>query len=271
MTESLCTYSGNREDALIAAVYDEGDPAASAAFDAHAASCAQCRDELAALRGVRVQLGRWAPPEFPWQSAMGTPRSAIRAPQSAIRDPQWWREIPLWAQVAAALLFLGVSAGIANLDVRYDANGLSVRTGWSSPSPSRDARAGAPAATVTPVAQLSSPADGAPWRADLTALEHQIKNEMHATTASVPAPRAAAASDAELLRHVRALVEESEKRQQRALALSVAEIVRDVNSQRQTDLVNIRRSLGAVQNDLGVEVLKQRQSLNLLYRASQRQ
>ena len=70
---------------------------------------------------------------------------------------------------------------------------------------------------------------------------------------------------------VRALLEESEKRQQRELALRVAEVVRDVNAQRQVDLRNIDRTLGLVRNDLGVEVMKQRQSLNLLYRASQRQ
>ena len=51
----------------------------------------------------------------------------------------------------------------------------------------------------------------------------------------------------------------------------IAELLRDVNAQRQADLVKIDRSLGVVQNNLGVEVMKQRQSLNLLYRASQRQ
>ena len=61
------------------------------------------------------------------------------------------------------------------------------------------------------------------------------------------------------MRRVRALVDESEKRQQRELALRVAEVLRDVNAQRQADLVKIDRSLGAVQNNLGVEVMKQRQ------------
>jgi hypothetical protein len=70
---------------------------------------------------------------------------------------------------------------------------------------------------------------------------------------------------------VRALLDESERRQQRELALRVAEVLRDVSTQRQADLVKIDRSLGAVQNNLGVEVMKQRQSLNLLYHASQRQ
>ena len=201
----------------------------------------------------------------------------------------------MWAQVAAALLVLGVSAGIANLDIRYDANGLSVRTGWSPPSrdarvgepgpPSRETRVGEPGQRPTPTSSgtarapaLVTSTDAAPWRADLAALERQLKNELHATQAagagmpgSAPALRAISASDADVLRRVRALVDESEKRQQRELALRVAEVLRDVSSQRQADLAKIDRSLGVVQNNLGVEVMKQRQSLNLLYRASQRQ
>ena len=257
MTESMCSYSGDREEALVASLYDDGDRALRAAFEAHLTACGRCRDELDALRGVRVQLGRWAPPE---------PSFAAFARHSARHTPpSWWQGIPAWAQVAAAVLLVGVSAGIANLDVRYDANGLSVRTGWSKQPP-------APAAGV-------ARGDGAsaPWRADLTTLERQLKTEFRAAQVSATvapvaaAPRAASAADAEVLRRVRALLDESEKRQQRELALRVAEVVRDVNAQRQADLVKIDRSLGVVQNNLGVEVMKQRQSLNLLYRASQRQ
>lgn len=254
MTESSCGYSGDREEALVACVYNDGDPVAREAFDAHLPQCARCRDELDALRSVRAQLGQWAPPEASF---------TLVSPSG----PSWWQEVPAWAQVAAALLFLGVSAGVANFDVRYDANGLSVRTGWSKPA------APAPVALSAPAA----PGNGAvaPWRADLAALERQLKNELRATQVSAAkvahAPRAVSSSEADLVRRVRALLDESEKRQQRELALRVAEVLRDVNSQRQADLVKIDRSLGAVQNNLGVEVMKQRQSLNLLYRASQRQ
>jgi hypothetical protein len=262
MTESLCAYTGDRDEALIAFLYEDGDSGARAAFAAHLATCAPCRREIGTLRGVRRQMAAWAPPE----PSSGNRQSPGIGRQSS--DIRWWRQIPAWAQVAAALLFLGVSAGVANLDVHYDANGLSVRTGWSPPS--RDARSGAPSASAMPATTVA--ADPAPWRADLAALEQQMKNEIHTTAmASAAVPRVASASDADLLRRVRALVDDSEKREQRELALRVAEVLRDVNSQRQADLVKIDRSLGAVQNNLGVEVMKQRQSLNLLYRASQRQ
>jgi hypothetical protein len=264
MTKSICRYPGDRDEALIAFLYDDGDPAARASFAAHLAECPPCRGELEALRGVRGQLAHWAPPEPNFANRQSTSDS----PQSATRDPHWWSQVPVWAQVAAAMLFLGVSAGVANLDVHYDANGLSVRTGWSQPA--RDARVGEAAKAVAPASDIAA-VDPAPWRADLAALEQQMKTEIKDAAAASALARAASASDTEVLRRVRALVDDSEKREQRELALRVAEVLRDVNSQRQADLVKIDRSLGAVQNNLGVEVMKQRQSLNLLYRASQRQ
>ena len=42
-------------------------------------------------------------------------------------------QIPAWAQFAAASLVVGVAVGISGLDVRYDAQGLSVRAGWNKP------------------------------------------------------------------------------------------------------------------------------------------
>jgi hypothetical protein len=176
------------------------------------------------------------------------------------------------------MLFLGVSAGIANLDVRYDANGLTVKTGWSG----RPGRPGRPGGSGGPEAAPGVSAANAPWKADIAALESQLKNEIRTAQASTAAARPAArvmiasspASDAELTRRVRALVEDSEKRQQRELALRIAELLRDVNAQRQADLVKIDRTLGLVQNNVGIEVMKNRQQINqidLLYRASQRQ
>jgi hypothetical protein len=273
MTESFCGYDGDRDDALIACLYDDGgDTVERARFEVHLATCLRCRDELAALQDVRSQLARWAPPEPafaltldsppPGNPQSRTPHSALRTPQSALA---WWQQVPAWAQVAAALLFLGVSAALANLDVRYDANGLQVRTGWMQPSAGvatgREPVAAAP---------LAAAAGAAPWRADLAALEQQLKSDMRSVQSSA-AQRPASAPDADVVRRLRVLIEESEKRQRRELALRVAEVMRDVAAQRQADLVKIDRTLGVVQNNLGVEVMRDRQRLDILYRASQRQ
>jgi len=269
MTEMACSYGDRRDEAIVAFLYIDQDStdassAERALFETHLQTCAGCRAEVAALRGVRAQLARWSPPDFVssnWQSIGNRP---------------WWRAVPVWAQVAAAMLVLGVSAGIANLDVHYDRAGLTVRTGWSGRAGAADGSDRAGRASGSEAAQGFSPAS-APWKADIAALESQLKNEMHAAQTPAPATTrtvSASASDAEITRRVRALVEDSEKRQQRELALRIAELLRDVNAQRQADLVKIDRTLGTVQNNVGIEVMKTRQQINqmdLIYRASQRQ
>ena len=256
MTDITCTFNGDRESTLIAYLYDDIDPAARAAFDTHLPGCARCRRELAALGGVRRGLASWTPPAL-------NPQSAIRNPQSP--PSPWYRQLPVWAQVAAALLFLGVSAGVANLDVHYDASGLSIRTGRSrAPNPTNVASATPLVNQIRPVKMVTED--------QLSGLEQRLRVEMHTIAASEmsQAPRTISAGDAETLRRARALVEESEKRQQAELALRVAQVLRDVDIQRQTDLSKIDRSLGLIQTSTGVEILKQRENINYLMRVSQR-
>ena len=256
MTENICRYPGDREQAIVSYLYgDDGGlaPSERAAFDAHLDACDRCRTELAAFEGVRVSLGGWSPrlrsedlPSF---------GAASPSPQPSVLNPRsWWREIPAWAQVAAAMLCLGVGAAIANLDVRYDAAGLHVRTGWLS---------------VAPVAQSQSaagiPGHDVPWRAELTALEQRLRSELRQ-----PAPVSAVAAgptnagntiNSETLRRVRTMVDESERRQQTELALRLAEAIREVNAQRQADLVRIDHNIGAMQNNTGREMLRQRNEM----------
>jgi len=66
------------------------------------------------------------------------------------------------------------------------------------------------------------------------------------------------------------MIQESEQRQQRELALRTAEIVRDFDAQRQGDLTRIERAMGQMDGTTGVEVAQQRQMLNYLMRVSQR-
>ena len=273
MSEYICQYSGDREQAIVSYLYgDEGgfDVVERAAFDAHVAICERCSAELAAFEGVRTTLGAWSPPGLrsethpvgsgsvgsgsvgPGSVGSGSVGSGFSriSPPAGGPDGFSWRDIPAWAQVAAAMLCLGVGAGIANLNVRYDANGLQVRTGWST---------GVPA----PVAQTSQPVagtvqDAAPWRAELTALEQRLRTDLHETpTATAANPTA----NSKTLRRVRALVEDSERRQQTELALRLAEAVREVNAQRQADLVRIDRNIGAMQNNTGREMLRQRNEM----------
>jgi hypothetical protein len=103
--------------------------------------------------------------------------------------------------------------------------------------------------------------DAAPWRAELTALEQRLRTDLRETPAATAANPAANAVNSETLRRVRALVEDSERRQQTELALRLAEAVREVNAQRQADLVRIDRNIGAMQNNTGREMLRQRNEM----------
>jgi hypothetical protein len=314
MTGATCEFPGDREETLIAYLYNDIEEAVRTAFDAHLPECARCRGDLTALGGVRAQLARWTPPTY----GVISHQSSVTSHQSPVvgRQPSWWRDVPAWAQVAAALVFLGVGAGLANLDVHYDRNGLSVRTGWNSrqspvasrqspvaggqspvaggqspvaggqspvaggqssvaSGPSPIVRSGVAQDSQPGVAQDFSPAGAssanpAPWRADMTALEQHLRTEFRATSASAVSPVNAASSvNPVVLSRVKAIVDESEKREQRELALRIAEVLRDINVQRQADLVKIDRTLGVLQNNTGVEVMKNRQMLNYLVTASQ--
>jgi hypothetical protein len=292
----ICGYGGDRDEILVAYIYGDIELAQRAAFDAHLTKCAHCRTELTELRGVRAKLEQWAPPE---------PLRALTrdsAPQAGPRARVWatLAEMPAWAQVAAALVFLGVAGGLANLDVRYDREGLTVRTGWTGSAVAPGASRGVPPGAAQNVAQRGaqgaaqdvkqdaaqgvaqdfSPAYNAPWHADLAALERQLRREFRASgapgvtvqpvSAKTGSAAANGARDGEMLRRVRALVEESERKQQRELALRVGQVIRDVNAQREADLVKIDRSLGLIQNNTGVEAMKQRELLNYLVRVSQK-
>jgi hypothetical protein len=164
-------------------------------------------------------------------------------------------------------LCIGVAASIANLEVRYDRDGLTMRTGWMK----------LPAAPTSVAG--SSPAADAPWRADLAAVERRLRSEFRAAEVSIASapslpstatPASAPPADSDIVRRVRALIEESDRRQQRELALRVGAMARDVEVQRRSDLAKIDRSLGQIENNTGIEVLRQRELLNYLVRVSQK-
>lgn len=254
MSTMNCTYD-DREGALVEYVYGEMPPVAKAAFSAHLDLCGVCRHEVGELRAARLDLEAWQPPV-----TMGVPR-ALASPGG-----RSWQDVPAWARMAAAVLVLGVASGAANLRVTYGSDGLTIRTGWMSPSQPAPVQAAAAAAVPAGVQ--------APWRGDLEGLERQLRAEIQsANAASAVAARApAAAPDQAMIRQMRALIAENTRQQQSELALRIAELVRDVQGQRQADLAKIDRNLGLIQNNTGVEVMRQRQLLNsLAVRVSQRQ
>jgi hypothetical protein len=252
MNDPRCTYDGRRDEVLVGYLYNDIDVSARDAFERHLSGCAPCRAELAELGDIRDGLADWTPPAVDAGVGGTTPLQALRL--AAPPPARGWRAIgdaPLWAQAAAAMLVVGASLGLANINLTYSHDGLSVTTGWSRPA------SVAPATTASVQAQMQPP-----WRADLTALDQQLRHDL---TVPPPAtPVSTTATDEALLKRVRVLLQESEKRQQSELALRVAEVARDAQSQRLADLVKIDRSLGLIQNRTGVEVMRTQQQLNTL-------
>jgi anti-sigma factor RsiW len=251
MSDMFCTYAGDRDEMLVAYLYDDIRASDRSAFESHLAACSVCTSELASLGAVREQLAQWTPPDL--QSAG---RREQVAPSPVEPRRRWWEDVPAWAQLAAALLVLGVAAGAANLNIHYDQSGLSVRTGWMRPPAASDAASG----------------QATPWRADLTRLEQEIRAELRPASVKMPAALVAqpalssraGSSDAEILRKVKALIEESEKTEQIELALRVAQVLHDVQAQRLADLARIDHNFGLIQNNTGFEIARQRELVNSL-------
>ena len=252
----------NRDDLIVTYLYDDLDAAARSAFEAHLSGCAPCRAELSELGAVRRRLGAWETPPAVIRHQSPVP---FRAPAAA--GEPWWHEVPTWARAAAAVVCIGAAAGLANLDIRYNAEGLAVRTGWLTPAIQT-------AAALPEAAVVAGGGDPPPWRADLAALDRQLRTELRATDpaaalGAAAAPAAPSMSEAEVLRRMRGLVRESERRQERELALRIGQVMRSVDAQRQADLRKIDSSLGLIQTHTGAEVMRQRQLLmNYLVRAS---
>lgn len=259
---------------LLGYLYDELDAADRSRFEEHLASCAECRVELEAMRDVRGQLGAWQLPEDAGVGAGGAVLSAGRDLPAPASRP-WWAPAAL---AAAAVILLAVGAAIANLEIRYGREGITVRTGWApTASVAPTTAAAAPSqpseASEAPAAEAPG-AQAQPVSAeDLAALETRLRTEFHALPQSAPAPSQKAsvsgegrvAADPQLLQRVRELIEQSETRQRRELALRVAQVVRDFDAQRRTDLVRIQQGLGQIEGSTAAD----RQLLNYLVRVSQ--
>jgi hypothetical protein len=191
---------------------------------------------------------------------------------------------------AAAVLVLAAAASLANLEVRRDADGWVVRTGWGRAAPggagtvqdraAATAAAGAlaPAMTATaapPSANPSAPLDDAPWRAELAALRRELLAARSPQADPLSRGPVTAVStrlgDEELLRRVQQLIDDSEVRQQRNLALRMTEVSRDFAIQRQADLVQIQQGFGRLEGRTEAEAARSRELMNYLVRVSQQQ
>ena len=109
------TCESFREDLVSVLYEEETDAATQERFRIHADDCASCREELAALRGVRSSLRSWRLPASPSTIVM-----------RHWQPPRW-----AWTLAAAASLViaLGASLRLSGAQVRFDAGPLSFAVG----------------------------------------------------------------------------------------------------------------------------------------------
>jgi hypothetical protein len=251
---------------LVEYLYDEVSDRQRDEIAAHVRTCAACAADLDGLRAVRDDLLAWQPPE----ADLGF--RIVREPMTAPR--RWW-QVPAWAPTAlAAGLHLADGAAVANVQVEYGHGTVVVRTGWSQALPTQAAvQPSAPAPAVRTAAHATAVRSGmseAEVRAALGDLERRLRSEIGmrpaTTAASVAAPTTNERAD--LLQQVKALIDESERRQERELALRVTQVVQDVDSQRRADLVRIEQGFGQIEGLTGQEAARQQRMINYLMKTS---
>lgn len=249
------------KELLVGYLYGELTETERRAFAAHLTSCADCRDEAEGLRATRAHLAMWSPPgpDFGFRIVNGA-----AAPPSVARSRV--RVAPAWGLAAAAVLVLAAAAAIANVEMRYGTDGLVVRTGWRQP-----ASANASNVVAAPVAADSTfQADLQMIRQRLGKLESAVSREPADPGVAMAAARPTA-SDGELLRRLREVVKESEARQQRELALQMAQVISDVDTARRSDMLRIQQGLMQLQGVNDAEIVKNREMWNHVLRIAQPQ
>jgi len=247
----------NKEQ-LVSYLYEDLNDMDRAKLDMHLRTCETCRDELNALRGVRVDLATWAPPlpDLGFRLVRDA-RDAKAAPTAVAGWRAWWT--PAAGLAAAAVLVLAAASALAHIEVHRGPDGITVRTGWSTAL-----AIARPAARDVQLAAASSAVDPAALQEierRINTLETALRNAPQVRNASTLSARA---SDAEMIRRVHDMLAQSETKQQSELALRIAQVIRDFDAQRNSDLVRIQQGLGRIDAITTAEATAHRELTNYI-------
>jgi anti-sigma factor RsiW len=237
----MTKHIADNHDALLDYLYEEGDPAERLKIAQHLQECAPCSVAVLEFQNVRGMLRDWTPPAADLgfrlvRDGDGVTPVAAVSPASR-RD--WWRawtplmHQPRWAQAAAAVLLFALGLAVSQIRMGYSdgAVTLQVLPAQAVPMPqSQNARRASIALPETPAAFDSS----------------AVRPLVAGT-----APQNASTVDVEqLLQRVRAMIDQSEQRQQRELALRLSQAATETETQHQADLLRIQQSMGQQQEDV---------------------
>ena len=222
----MTMHIADNQDALLDYLYGEGDAAERLKIATHLQECAPCSVAVLEFRTVRGMLSEWKPPA----ATLGFRIVQDREP--AVPPPHYaWRG---WAQAAAAIALFVAGMAVSQLSVDYVDGALRVGTpaGVSGPAARGES---IPLPASFPIDAGSGVSGTAASGAGAT-----IPNNANVA-------REQSASTEELLQRVRAMIDQSEQRQQRQLALRLAQVAGEVDTQHQADLMRIQQNFGQQQ------------------------
>ena len=238
-------------EALVAYIYEECEAPERAQVERHLQTCAACAEELDGFAALRGTLRQWAPPDARLGfRVVADGDAADAAGAQSLRG--WWLGAlrPAWGVALAATVVVVAGAAIASVEVRYGDGGFVFRMGWAG-SGTGEAQSvdGARRAEPVAVGEQTSP-----WRADLAALEAQLRGELAAqrtaagpTAGALPAmPGGVIPANDDLLREVQALMAESERRQRQEFASGLMRLAQEVDLHRQTDQVRMQQEVDSL-------------------------
>ncbi|HEY0285343.1 MAG TPA: zf-HC2 domain-containing protein [Vicinamibacterales bacterium] len=257
----------DNHEALLDYLYEEGDAAERLRVATHLQECAACAVAVLEFQNVRGMLSDWAPPASqlglrmvqdagasssaraasPGASVVlpGTgetsPSATVdqgarsgwswgwgpRTPKESSRRWTGQRARPLFQAAAAILLFVSGMA-VSQIHVEYENGELRMRM--------QSARSEAPPPVNSRMGWITLPPDRG-------LSEYELIRDL------VPKLKNASSADAEdLLQRVRSMIDQSEQRQQRELALRVSQVAREVETQHQVDVQRIEQNFGRQQD-----------------------
>lgn len=253
------------QELLVGYLYNELSPGERQTLQLHLAGCGECRAELEGLRATRAHLALWSPPvpDFGFRVIRGG-----SAPAPAL--PRRMRLAPAFAFAAAAVVVLAVAAAIANVEVRYDNDGLVVRTGWvASVPPAAEARAN-PAANAGSAGPVATGDAFAVLERRLQEIEQALASQPDNGT-QLATSTITRMSDAEMLRQVRRIVHEAEARQKTVVAERMLAVIADLQRQHRADFAVMQQGLGQYQGMTNAEMAQTRDRVNQLMRVANKQ
>ena len=244
-------HIADNQDALLDYLYDEGEPAERLKIAKHLQECASCSVAVLELQTVRGMLTEWTPPAAPlgFRIVQDAHTSSSAGQDPRARDGRSWGWGPAtyqrryWAQAAAAAIVFVAGMAVSQLDVDYTDGALTVRSVGSGSVGSGSVGSGlSRTATNGRTVSIQLPASEDTVAEVGSGLSRTSTDGRTATNAQ------ATTNDTEqLLQRVRAMIDQSETRQQRELALRLSQVAGEVDTQHQADLLRIQQNFGQQQ------------------------